>query len=260
MKKKKLFFLFLISFFLISGCGSHEDCSLKDSTYVKYSWNDDIGKCIAKKIQKNLPNNGIIEEGETYCNAPKDVPKDHPEFGCSGTLGKYLEKKCVNDECVLTQNKLVKDITKELEFKNSDLILKGKFKLKTPFILNTQDNNKVSVSLSFFNEVSPVKKVSNLKIKKLMILNSASEILIEHPFEKILPKIESSTKTVNLPLAETTAYDKRESLKVQLVISYFLTIYDSKGEVLKGPDEIKTTLTSSIGYWNIINPDFYEEK
>lgn len=258
MKKIILILTILLGLTIIAGCGQ-QDCSLKDTTYEKYSFNSNSGQCeISHKIQENVCGNKIVEDKETYCNCPSDVSKLDPDNGCSGTKGNFLEKAC-NDNtktCDYYQNKKVVNENKILEFKNSRIIIHGNVNLKKPFILNTADDNKVEMTFSLFNTPISSQNIKNLMIKDVSIENSGSVRLADHIFNKDISKIGSKTNTVKIKLADTTKLDSKENLKIKMNIAYTVEYLDSKGEIYKTENKIET-LTSYLGQWEIINPNFY---
>lgn len=259
--KFKTLFLILIVFclFLFSGC-SQEDCSLKDTDYKKYSFDDSVGECVlSESIEKNKPDNGVIEKGENYCNAPKDVPKAHPTLGCTGKIGDYIEKQC-NEKtkaCEYAQNEKVISQKKVIDFKNSDLIIQADINLNTPFVLNTSDKNKVSVVLSLFKTIeSPTILVKDIVIKSFSIKNSAGTVYAEYDFNKPLKNIGDKLNKIELSLAQTNTYEKKEKLDLVLVVSYSKDYFDKDGVLTKNEPKSAETLRNSLGTWTIINPKF----
>ncbi len=247
----------LITLTFISAC-SQEDCSLKDTTYEKFTFNKELGECVSKKIKENVCGNKIPEDKETYCNCPSDVKKTHPIYGCSGTTGEYLENTC-NEKtkiCGLYQNKKVVNENKELQFKNSNIIINGNFNLNRPFILNTQDNNKVEIQLSLFNTPSTSKNIEKIIIKDISIENSKGVKLGKYIFNKELINIGDKTDSIKIELADTIKAESKETLKIKINIEYTIEYLDSKGEITKTENKIET-LTSSLGSWEFINPNFY---
>ncbi len=258
MKSFKSFFLIIIASFLIllSGC-SEPDCSSQDTTYTKYTLDEESGLCLPTQIPKDVCGNGIIEDDETYCSCAKDVDKKTPEIGCDGELGEYLEKTCQKDQCILTQNEKVIEQTKTIEFKNSDLTIEGKFIINNPLILNTNDKNGIQTSLSLF-KTSSTYNIKNINVKELKIENSKN---IEFGFEEYnqqFSKVGDKLETRKISLADTADYETKESLKVKIVVSYTKETLNSANEVSKSEEKIET-LSGSLGYIPLINPNFYEE-
>jgi len=257
---KSLLFLFVIlSLLFFSGC-SDVDCTKKDTTYEKYSFSEQEDKCvISSRIEKDECGNGIAEDGETYCNCKKDVSKTHPEFGCDGDIGDYLEKSCNDDtkECDLFQNKKVIEEEKSLQFKNSDVIFDVRVTLMNPFILNSADKNKIKVDISLFKLPSISNNIKNIVIKEFKIENSQGVLLGNKVYNEQISNIGDKVSTVEIALNDIKKYSSLETLRVKLDVSYTKDTI-SRGEVVKTEDKIET-LISSIGRVEIINPNFYEE-
>lgn len=260
MKFSRLFFcLAVFCLIVFSGCGK-EDCSELDSTYEKYSWDDEVGECVlSKSVKRNVCGNGVAEEGETFCNCPDDVQKSHPKFGCMGEVGDYLEKVCDEKfECVLAQNELVIDKTKVVEFKNSDVNFEGRFTLKDPFILNTVDDNRIEADISLFKTTS-ASNIKDLVVQELKIENGAGLLLASEVYSESVGSVGDSLSLKRIGISEISKYESRESLKLKLIVSYTKEFLDTKGEVVKTEEKIET-LVGSLGSWDIVNPKFYEGK
>jgi len=261
MKKLLIIIILLFTLIFLSGCGgpTDQDCKAKDTTYNKYKFDEGSGTCIYRTIQKNVCGNGVIEDGETYCNCPKDVTKTNPKFGCDGIIGDYLEKSCNKQTktCDFFQNKKVVTETKILDFKNSDVYLQGEFTFSKPFILNSADKNQISIILSLFNFPSTSKQISDLQIKSIFLLNSNNIKYGSFEFNKPLNNIGDSLAGIKIKLNDIAEYKKRGNLKVKLVVSYRVDYLNSKGEVTKSENKVQI-LVSSLGYLDIINPNLYE--
>lgn len=259
MKFKSLFFTLIISImFIFAGCSSDVDCSSQDTDYIKYTYDKESKLCVvSEQKQKDVCGNGIIEDGETYCSCAKDVQKSHPTLGCQGTLGTYLEKSCnIDEQCVLTQNSKVVEQIKSLEFKNSDVIISGRFKLNTPFIQNSEDSNVVEVSLELFKFPSTSSKISSVVVNEITMENSGGLLYASQDLNKPLSAVGSSIDKIYLDLADISKYQSKESLKIKVIISYTKDYLDSKGQITKSEDK-KETLVASLGTWEIINPNFF---
>lgn len=260
-KKFSLFLLVALSLFLFSGCGEEIDCSSQDSTYIKYKLNEDTDICeVAKEIPEDECGNEIPEEGETYCNCPKDVGKSHPKLGCFGSKGTYLNKSCddFTKTCVLSQNNKVVKETKSLEFKNSDLVFNTRAEYNTPFILHTVENNEISLEISLLKFGSSSKNYKNIFVKELRIEDSKSNILATIDYDQQVTGVGSTLKPMSTALADTKEYDFTSTLKFKLVVSYEIEYLDSQGYVTKTVPKIET-LSSSLSKFKIINPNFYEK-
>ena len=262
MKFQKIIIVFVIIgvLFFLSGCGgpTNNDCKAKDTTYVKYTLDPDTGMCIPKTIPKNVCGNRIKENGETYCNCPSDVLKTDPVVGCSGTLGNYLVKECDNKTktCKYFQNKKVIEETKQLDLKNSDIWLQGTFTFDKPFILNTANNDVIKIDLSLYNFPSSGEKISNLKVKSISIVDYSNVVYAHFDFNKDLTNIGDSLPEVDLKLSQTNSYDSRKNLNVKLTVQYTVNYLDRNEKIVKVENKIQT-LTSSLGYLEIINPNLY---
>ena len=262
MKKIITILLLILTLIFLSGCGgpTDEDCKAKDTTYKKYKLDEESGTCVYRTIPKNKCGNGVIEDGETFCNCPKDVTKTHPKFGCDGTLGDYLEKSCNKQTktCDFYQNKKVVTETKVLDFKNSDIDIQGEITFNRPFILNSADNNQMGIVLTLFNVQTSSKRISNLIVKSISLVNLNNIKYAGFTFNKPLSSIGESLPGIQIKLNDIAEYKKKENLKLKLVVSYKVDYLNSKGEITKTENKIET-LTTSLGYLTIINPELYEE-
>lgn len=264
-KTKKTNFLFLIitaTLLLLSGCTKIPDCSEKDTTYEKYKLNEETTTCdLYKEIERNSCGNGIYEEDndETSCNCPQDVPQSHPK-ACSGSYGDYLEKSCTEqDTCELQQNKKVVTQTKSVDLKNTDLTFRANFGISTPFILNTIDDNKITVNLDYFKgPTSSSVKLRNIVVKEMILKNNGGITFGTQNYGEQITSIGQKTQTKYFELSQTPEYESKENLKVELIVSYTKDTYNSAGEVLRSEEKIET-LKVAIGTWVIINPNFEVE-
>lgn len=249
--------LFLSTLVLLSGCSKQIDCSTQDNTYQKFTWDDTLESCVVSKtIPKNQCGNEVAEDGETYCNCPKDVTKAHPKLGCLGTVGNYLEKACdEKQECVLFQNDKVIEESKSLEFKNSDVIIEARTSVNTPFIINSADNNKIIIDLTLFKFPVATTNIKNLVIKELKIENSKGVLMGNAQYEEELTNIGDKASTKNIKLSDTTKYTTTDTYKMKLIISYTKESLDRDGNVIKTEDKIET-LVASLGKYEVINPVF----
>lgn len=112
------------------------------------------------------------------------------------------------------------------------------------------------MTFSLFNTPSSDQNIKNLMIKDVSIENSDSVRLADHIFNKDISKIGSKTNTVKIKLADTTELDSEEYLIIKMNIAYTIEYLDSEGKIYKTENEIET-LTSDLGQWEIINPNFY---
>ena len=252
MIRKSIFFVFLVCGVLVlAGCSS-VDCSTLDTTYEKYS--EVGGECVAKKIDRNVCGNSVPEEGEGYCSCPEDVQKSDPNLGCEGTKGDYLEKMCSDeDECVLKQNDKVVPQKKSVDFKNSDVYFKGDFVINVPFIINSEDDNKVSVELEYFKQIAKRSEIKDLTVKNLIIKNSNLIEFAEIVYNQKVTQGQGYTfRKKEFEIADTTKPEIKESLKAELIISYTIDRFNSRDELQVSEDKLET-LVASLGSWRIIN-------
>jgi hypothetical protein len=263
-KTKKFNFLFIVLALVtlvFAGCTKIPDCSEKDTTYEKYKLNKETTTCeLYKEIEKNICGNGIVESenDETYCNCKKDVVKTHPKYGCDGEVGDYLEKTCSEETetCELMQNNKVILQTKAVEFKNSDVTFRANFVINTPFILNTVDNNVITVNVDYFkNSAASSVKIRNLLVKEISLENTIGINYGTQLYNEQMTSFGQKLKTKQFKIAQTTQYTSKQSLKSKLVISYTKDIYNTKGEITKSEEKIET-LVSALGSWILINPNF----
>jgi hypothetical protein len=262
-KTNFLFLLFTLFTLIFAGCTKIPDCTLKDTTYEKYKLNEETTTCeLYKEIEKNQCGNGISEPGndETSCNCPKDVSDSHPVLGCTGEVGDYLEYTCSEEKtCELKQTKKVVSQIKSVDLKNSDVTFRAYFDINVPFILDTFDDNKISVNLDYFKgPVSSSIKVKNLLVKEMILKSSKGIIFGTQNYEEQMTTLGQKAKSKYFKLAQTTKYSTKESFTVELVISYTKDTYNTKGEISKSEEKIET-LKISLGSWEIINPNFYEK-
>jgi hypothetical protein len=260
-KKTNILFLILTSTLLLfAGCTKIPDCSEKDTQYEKYKLNEETTTCeLYKEIEKNSCGNGIAEENndETSCNCPEDVPSSHPVLGCEGTYGDYLEKACTEQKtCELQENKKVTNQVKAVDLKNTDLTFRANFGVNVPFILDTIEDNKISVNLDYFKgPTSSSIKLRDIVLKEMILKNGVGIVLGTQNYGEQITTIGQKAQTKYFKLAETTEYEKKESIKVELIVSYTKDTYNSKGEISKTEEKIET-LKVAIGSWTIINPNF----
>ena len=264
MRKSNSFIFIFLSFvtLILAGCGEDPDCSSNNTDYAKYTWDKESKECkLTTKLEKNVCGNSVIEDDENYCNCPNDVFKEHPELGCDGSIGEYLDNTCVNNrECVMTQNDKVISQIKSIDLKNSDVHFRADFTINSPYILNTDDENLVEVDIELFKFISTTNNIINIEVKELIVENSASINFATIDYNQAIASTPGTIlRSKEFPLSQTDRYEKKESLKVELVVSYTKeTISSSSGEVIKSEDKVES-LKGSLGSWTIINPNFYEE-
>ncbi len=257
--KFNIFFIFVLFLLIFSGC-SKEDCSLKDTTYKKYSYDETSKTCVVSKtIKENVCGNTIIEDKETFCNCPKDVIKTHPTAGCTGTLGTYLEKSCSEEKtCVLKQNEKVVMQPKSVEFKNSDFTINGVFNLNLPYIQNTYDDNKIEIELKLFKVNTQSVNIKNIIVKEVTFEDANAILLGTVVYNEEIDMAKSSLSKKSIAFSDVSKYEKKEAIKIKMVVTYNKEFLDSTGKVTKTETAKIETLTGSLGTWTIINPNLYE--
>ena len=255
---KKIYYLILfISMLVLAGCGQDPDCSTYNSKYEKYGYNSEIKSCeIITSIPKNKCGNGIIEDKETFCNCPEDVPKEDPELGCFGTFDNYIENSCNlrTKECGFYQNDKVVDQTRSLDFKNSDITLNSRITLGNPFVQFTDDNNKVNLDLEVF-EINSDVKISNIEIKSILIEGTSTGTLYaDIIYNQKVTKRGDKLVSKQVELSAAPKYNHKEQLRLTLVVTYTRGILDRDGQVIRSEDKVER-LVASLGNWDIINPN-----
>ena len=259
--KRNFFFVATFSLLILfAGCsGSDFDCSERDTQYIKYGYDPETRTCVViQTIRMNECGNGVIEEGENHCNCPRDVPASHPLLGCEGTIGDFVEKACKQNKCAVLQNSKVVDQTRNVEFRNSDLTFNSEFTLGVPFVLNTEDNNRVEIKLNLFRTASGNTRISNIRVGELVLENTGGIRYGSVNYNQRVDSVGTSLPSVSMELSDTTRYSVRENLRARLTVSYTRDILNNAGEVTRSEDKIET-ITSSIGTWEIINPRFHAD-
>lgn len=254
--------ILLILLLLLGACSSSSstaDCSSQDTPYVKYTYDSDTKLCVVKKtVQKDFCGNSIAEDGENYCNCPSDVSKTHPQFGCSGSQGDYLEKTCnSNQQCVFLKNNKVVEQTKKVQIDNSDVVFDALFKIDVPFITNTEDDNRIAVELTYFNN-GDNRNIRDLVVRELTLENSKLILLSQANYNEPAGDLGHRFTPKYLEIQSPTQYSSKEAIKVKLVVSYTKETLNSAGEITKTEEKLET-LSTSIGTWEVINPNLFED-
>ncbi len=248
-----LLFLIIGSLFFVS-CGETPDCSIHDTTYGKYIYDEESKTCkLDKSIKKNFCGNGIIEEGEDFCSCPKDVSKTHKTLGCLGEEGNFLEKQCENLKCVLKQNNKVTLEKKSLDLKNSDLTFKVEIDIFKPFVINSVEDNSININVELFNLNTQRINIKDILVKSIEIKNLKEILLGEIDINTKFEKIESKATNLKIKINDLPNYTNNEYLKLELTVTYTKEYLNSKGEVEK-TDNKKEILKYSLGNYIIINP------
>lgn len=258
---KKIYILFLSIILILAGCSSDPECSTYDTRYETYGFNEETQSCeVVNSLQEDVCGNGVEEEGETYCNCADDIPKEHPEFGCFGEVGEYVENACNQrtQECGLYTNDKVVEQTKSLEFSNRDITFDSRIVLTNPFIQNTDDENRVSVDIEVFS-ISDSVQLENIMIESLILEGRTSGVLFaDIPYNQQVSSRGDQLGTKLLELNSISSYEQRENLQFTLVVSYTRNILNRDGEITRS-EEVVDRLTASLSRWDIINPNLYEE-
>ncbi len=262
MSFKKIFiFILIISTIFISACGKEPDCTQQDTTYQKYRYDKEQGKCILyKQIEQNKCGNGIKEKGETYCNCPADVQKTDATVGCNGNLGDYLSKTCddFKKECILSENSKVISEQKTVEFKLTDLMFRGTISYKTPLIINIETENMVKMDLTLIDITNTDnKKIENIYVKELRIEDPSSKVLGKMSFNTKLKNIGESLPLAQTQIFDTQKYETKQTIRLKLDVNYDVVSFDKEGKETKREQKIQTITTSLAGF-TIINPNFYK--
>jgi len=248
-----LVILLLLTIILLSGCGQKPNCSQYNTKYKTYSYNEKTGQCVLiKSIPKNVCGNGIPEPGETYCNCPQDVSATNPQYGCSGSVGKYLVHKCDNNKkCGLFPNKSIVYITKDLTYlKDSYVFLDLKLTIQNPIIYNTEQNTKIKYDLSLFNVASSRSlNITNIHIDSIYLIDSSSNVYAEADLNKDLTLNNNLEGFLNID--EFNGFDIHKYLYLVVTLSYVKHFYNNGKEIKK--ETIKTRFKQSLGNWELIN-------
>ena len=260
MKFKNLLIIFFLSITMIfAGCSGSKDCSEFNNDYERYSFDEELKECVVyQSVQKDICGNGVIDGDDTFCSCPADVPKTHPTLGCSGELGDYLEKSCSEElECSYTKNNKVVLQPKSIEFKNNDLNFKSTVKIDTPFVLNTIDESVLLFETELF-QIYTSNPLRNINVRDLTIKNRGSTILGSITYDTDIQGQGSKLPSAKVNLGDTNAYKSQEDLIFEMIVSYTVDNVDRDGNVVSS-DEKLVTLSSGLGRWTIINPNFFEE-
>ncbi len=258
MKSRYIFSIFLLLLMLVfAGC-SEEDCSLQDSTYEKFSYDNDKGECVGQTIKKDVCGNGVADGDETYCSCPKDVAQAHPTLGCKGSKGDYLEKSCdtPTKTCILSQNDQVVETTKSVELKNSDLIFDARINYYMPFIINSFDENRLELDISLFKFPSSSSNMKNIVVNEVKVEDSRGNLLGNAIYGESIVAVDDKLKIKRIELAGTSKYETIETIKIKLDVSYDKEYLDTKGVPTGKVDNKREILSASISKFEIINPTF----
>ena len=291
--KKFLILIFFCFLFLFSSCGEIPDCSTQNTEFEIYGYDEDKEKCVIEKkipnceekntdykiyeydsnknecflseeIEKDSPTNGIIEEGETFCNAPDDVPKNHSEFGCFGNMGDYLEYQCKNNECILDKTKDVITEVREVNVKRGsyfNFLFTITFPKPYIYTYNTDldFDDTINFNIELFNLIaSEDLKIEDLVIESIQIkdgrLNLISEIIINEEFKKIKDSI-----SLDFRIDEKIEFESVDKIYFDVTVSYTKDKYDD-GELYESEDIREVLKKNYINKYTFINPNYFEEE
>ena len=257
---KKLFnFLFVFFLVILVSCSNNSfDCSSYDTNYEKYTYDMESEKCIlTEKIRENICGNSILEEDETYCNCPTDVLKEHPNLGCFGSEGEFLENICSDKlECVLSENEKVSQETKEVVFKNSEINIKADMTIKKPFIINAVEDNKINFEFELFEVQTNRVAISNIILKEIVIKDSKGVVIASKDIDKNLAKIDDKINE-DLEVNNMGEYSNNLNMKAELIVDYRKVSLNSQGEEIKSENK-REILKYSLGYYIILDANFLE--
>lgn len=256
--------LILFSFTLLfSGCSKLPDCSTQDTTYEKYTLNEQTSQCeLSQKIEKDICGNGIAEASndENYCNCPKDVSKTHPKLGCDGTKGDYLEKTCSDqNKCELMQNSKVISQKKTIDMEEDYLHFKADITLNSPFIQNTIDENKMNFDLSLYNmNTYDTIKLKDIVVTELNIIDNLGFNIARVTYNEKIDTVGQKLQAKQIELSPINEYQKITPFTFKLGIKYAENIVDDEGVLVETKNQIKE-LEGYLDDWTILNPEFTEE-
>ena len=258
--KKIILISFLSLTILLAGCSSDVDCSTKDTTYTKYGLNEETGECeVVEELEEDVCGNGVKEDGETYCNCEEDVGKEHPEDGCFGEVGQYLENACSQaNQCVVQENSKVTSQTKQLEFRTNDLEIKGEFTLDSPYITSEDLNNAIEMQLQLFSVDQDEKNVKNIKVQSVQFFNRDDVKLAQSNLGQSFSGMGSTLNPESVVLEPLPEREEDISLIVNIPITYTVEHLDREGKVERTEQKIEE-LRESLGRWTFINPEFIDE-
>lgn len=260
MKSTFLIIILVSIFLIIAGCSSEVDCSEQDTQYETYELNEETGECeLAEELERDVCGNGVKEEGETYCNCEEDVDQQHPEDGCYGEVGEYLEKACSSqNQCVVEENSKVTSQTKQLEFRNGDFTIKGEFTLDDPYITSDDLSNEVDISLELF-ETSQDRNIKDIRVESVQFFNRDDIKLAESSIEQMFGEEGSSIEPDSVLLQPLTQREDDISLRVTIPVRYTVEYLDNNGGIERTEQKTED-MRESLGTWTFINPEFIEEE
>ncbi len=164
--------LFLLAFFLVSGCGEAEceydtDCPVRDC----FDYTCDGGECVQSVIYDCCGNNVCEEDkGQDYCNCPEDCMPDT----CEGKIDldeqgreqtEYLQMMCRDDKCVADFDRdEQRTIPLSFERSRNHFDVNVDVNLKRPFDINT---DTIDVTIRLDNKEDEM--VSPLNIRRVRL-------------------------------------------------------------------------------------------
>lgn len=258
MDFKKIILISLLSLsILLAGCSDDIDCSTQDTTYTKYGLNEETGECeVVDELEQDVCGNGILEDGETYCNCEEDVAKEHPENGCFGEVGEYLENTCVQNKCVVQENDKVVTQTKQLEFRNADFTVKAEFTLDSPYITSDDLNNAIDINLQLF-KTSQDRNIKNIRVQSVQFFNNDDIKLAEAQLGKTFGGVGSSMSPNSVVLQGIPEREDDIYLRINIPVTYTVEYLNNDGTISRTEQKTED-LRESLGRWTFINPSFIE--
>jgi|GEM_PF-2036636 len=225
---KIIIIIFLVSLLLLAGCGkkecdTKEDCTSKGACF--------IGSCVKGKCEYKLRpgctcGDGNCTKDENECTCPEDCGQ------CTGAVGQYVKRSCVNNLCVTSVNsekKSVDTIIQQIEDRVNKVDLYLKASYDEPF----------DIKRSLFNVNIKIKRLyadtADLKIKKVRLIEHTAGIdrygnrpgdqpvtLAEREYSKILfdenSEFNKSFPVIIKTLIEDT--DSQKSVTLEITFEY----------------------------------------
>lgn len=248
----------LLAFFLIlAGCSSIPDCSTQNTQYVTYAFNEDSAQCeVVEQVEKDVCGNGVQEQGETYCNCQEDVNKEHPELGCFGEKGEYLESMCVEEQCVVQQNEKVVSQTKQLEFRNSDFTIKAELEYNSPYITSEDVESEIGIRLELFS-TNQDRNIKNIRVQSVEFFNRDDVKLGESNLGTTFSGQGSVLSPRSVEFSPLGVEEEDVFITVVLPVTYTVEYLNSDGSVSRTEQKTED-LRESLGRITFINPVFIE--
>ena len=253
------FFLgsFLAVLLILAGCSSIPDCSAQNTQYVTYAFNEDSARCeVVDQVEEDVCGNGVQEDGETYCNCQEDVNKEHPELGCFGEKGEYLENMCVEEQCVVQQNDKVVSQTKQLEFRNSDFTIKAELEYNSPYITSEDVESEIGIRLELFS-TNQDRNIKNIRVQSVEFFNRDDIKLAESNLGTTFSGQGSVLSPRPVEFSPLGVQEDDVLITVVIPVTYTVEYLDRDGSVSRSEQKTED-LRESLGRVTFINPAFIE--